>query len=237
MPIIQNISGQKFGRLTAVDISHRVKNRTYWNCTCECGKSTKVTIHKLRSGWTSSCGCYMKQRQREGQLTHGMSATSESYAYTNMMNRCTRPTDSHYPRYGGRGIKVCDRWQGENGRFNFHSDMGKKPGPNYSLERKDNNGPYSPDNCIWADRMAQGQNTSRNRNFTYNGKTQCMSAWCRELGLSSTGILTRLKHGWSIERILSTPKLLVVRQPQIESETAGEKQNSTTEGTMNWAVY
>ena len=234
MPKIQDITGQKFGRLTAVKISHRIKNYTYWECACECGKTTTAQIGHLREGHKVSCGCYLKERQREANTTHGMSKTSEFFAYTNMMTRCYNKKNSRYNRYGARGIAVCDRWLGENGRFNFHADMGEKPSPGHSLERKDNNGPYSPENCIWADKMTQGQNTSRVRNFTHNGKTQCMSAWCRELGLSSTGILTRLVHGWSIERILSTPNLKVVRQAGTKPVPAGEIQTSAIAGPRDW---
>lgn len=237
MPIIQNIAGQKFGRLTAVDVSHRKAGKTYWNCACECGESTKVTISKLRSGWTVSCGCYLKERQREARLTHGMSGSSELQSYSNMMTRCYNPKCKSYSDYGGRGIKVCERWRGERGRQNFLEDMGNKPSRSFSIERRNVNQDYEPDNCFWADRITQGQNTRRTRNFTYNGKTQCMSAWNRELGLSETGILTRLKNGWHIERILSTPNLKVVRQYQSKTDAAGEKQNSADQGSMNWAVY
>lgn len=234
MPIIQNLTGQKFGRLVVIEISHRVKNRTYWKCKCDCGNESRVTINKLRSGWTTSCGCYMRERQREGQLTHGMSGTTEMMAYSGMMTRCYNKNNSRYARYGARGIKVCDRWLGESGRTNFIADMGLKPSPGYSIERKENNGPYSPENCIWADSMTQGQNTSRVKNLTYNGKTQCINAWCRDLGLSETGVHTRLKNGWTIERILSTPKLVVVRRQKGIPPAASEIQTSAIAGPRDW---
>jgi hypothetical protein len=123
-----------------------------------------------------------------------------------MCRRCNDPTNSDFATYGGRGINVCDRWQGDDGYLNFSADMGKRPTPKHSLERIDRDGPYSPENCRWATGTEQARNTSRNRFLTHNGETLCVSEWAERLGMPAYVISMRLnKHKWTVSRTLSTP--------------------------------
>ena len=126
--------------------------------------------------------------------THGMTETKEYRTWENMKKRCHSIADSHYPRWGGRGISVCDRWR--NSFQNFFADMGSAPSPDHQIERNDNDGPYSRENCRWAHKSEQAGNTRKNRLITHNGKTQTMSAWSRETGLDIGAIRSRLELGW-----------------------------------------
>jgi hypothetical protein len=120
-----------------------------------------------------------------------------------MKQRCQDPKSTNYPRYGGRGIKVCHRWT-----FSFQDfldDMGKKPTENHSIERKNNSGDYEPDNCIWATPKQQANNRRSNTILSLNGKSQTLSQWADETGFGVNAICNRLHDGWSVEKTLTTP--------------------------------
>lgn len=119
-----------------------------------------------------------------------------------MLSRCTCATDTNYRHYGGRGIRVCERWA--TSYEAFLSDMGPRP-PGMTIERNDSNGDYEPANCRWATQKEQKRNTSRNVFLEFNGKRQAMSAWEEELGFARGLIRNRLKRGWSVARALSEP--------------------------------
>ena len=144
--------------------------------------------------------------RRGGQLKHGQACrgrkTKEYYTWRNIKERCHNPRHPRYADYGGRGIIVCDRW-----RYSFEAfaaDMGVCP-PLHMIEREDNNGPYSPENCYWATATEQNQNRRNNHHLTYQGRTQTLTNWARELGISCPTLSSRLnRQGWSVERALST---------------------------------
>lgn len=119
-----------------------------------------------------------------------------------MRERCNNPNAVNYDRYGGRGIKVCERWSSFE---NFYADMGDRPFPRAEIDRIDNDGDYEPGNCRWATRSQNGNNTSANRAITFRGKTQNIVQWAKEFGLSYPAVYQRLKLGWSIEKALTTP--------------------------------
>ena len=118
-----------------------------------------------------------------------------------MKSRTTNPKNIGYHRYGGRGIRVCERWLKYE---NFKADMGEPP-EGMTLERIDNNGPYSPENCRWATRTEQNNNTRSNRMLTFRGKTQTIMQWAREIGVSFQVLWYRIARGWSVDRALTTP--------------------------------
>ena len=135
--------------------------------------------------------------------------TKEKYAlrriWRAVWSRCNNPKHKHYYLYGGRGIKMCDRWLGENGFENFKNDMGDRPSPKHEIDRRDNSLGYSPDNCHWVTDYEQSRNKRSNRNITYNGKTQCLMDWSKELGISHNTLLKRIRSGWDEIDALTRP--------------------------------
>lgn len=131
---------------------------------------------------------------------HGLTRTPTNIIWQSMRARCNRKNHEYYYNYGGRGIKVCKRWD----RFtNFLKDMGERP-KDMSIERKNRNRGYSPGNCKWATRTEQNRNSSQNRMFTYKGKRQCLSAWCEELKKKYHTVYMRIQHGWTIKEAFET---------------------------------
>lgn len=136
------------------------------------------------------------------ELLKNRDETSTYRAWTAMRARCENRSDKRFARYGGRGITVCDRWADYT---NFLQDMGIRP-PGKTLDRIDNDGIYEPGNCRWATQEEQRRNTSRNRNYEYQGRTMCLTDWADELGLSKNTIRSRIDdQGMSFEQAISTP--------------------------------
>jgi hypothetical protein len=128
--------------------------------------------------------------------------TPEYSAWCNMRYRCNTETNHAFARYGGRGISVCDRW---NSFENFLTDLGPRPTEKHTLERRNNDGNYEPDNCCWATRKAQNRNNSGNVLLTHKGKTQCIMVWAEETGISHATISRRIQVlGWSVAEALDT---------------------------------
>lgn len=135
--------------------------------------------------------------------SHGLSRTPEHLIWKGMRKRCLNPNCERFPRYGGRGITICERW---NNFENFLADMGKRPSPEHSLDRKDNNGNYEPNNCRWADPETQHTNTSQNVFLSLNGITKTLGQWARHAGLKIPTLHVRIHTlGWTLEKALSTP--------------------------------
>lgn len=200
-----DLTGQRFGKWLILSYSHEKRNPSrsihhYWNCVCECGVARTVAQGTLINGTSKSCGgCGSKSEGRKG---HGMSGTPEYYVWAHMVQRCTNPNNQLWERYGGRGILVCDQWLKFEG---FIADMGKRPKGKYSIERRDNDKGYSPENCYWGTDAEQSRNTSRTRLITWNGKTQCAADWALELGWNAHSLTSRLRRGWSVEQTMTTP--------------------------------
>lgn len=129
--------------------------------------------------------------------------SKEGMIYHAMKRRCYDPRNKDYHRYGGRGIKVCDRWK--DSWKAFLSDMGRRPQGLDSLERIDTNGDYTPDNCRWATFQDQANNRRSNRRHTRDGVTMTIAQWCRRVGVKHTLVVGRMHNGWDIDRALDEP--------------------------------
>jgi len=135
-------------------------------------------------------------------MKHGMHGTKTYQVWKSMRERCLCKTSRAYNRYGGRGITICERWESFE---NFYADMGDRP-EGKTIDRIDNDGPYSPENCRWATDIEQANNKRNNRLLTYKGKTQTVPQWARELGIKTGTIAVRLSRGLPIEKVLNPEK-------------------------------
>lgn len=142
-----------------------------------------------------------RKREVHG-LTRNMTRPPEYNAWHQMISRCRNPNKPRYRDYGARGIDVCERWLSF---VAFIEDMGPRPGPDYSLDRIDNDKGYEPGNCRWATRIEQGSNKRNNHLLTHDGRTQSRAAWARETGLCQETIKRRLIRGWTVTEALTTP--------------------------------
>lgn len=187
-----DLTGQVFNRLTVIDRADNAKGgQARWNCICECGNARIVIGSKLISGWSKSCGCYGRDQVAKARTTHGMSHTPTHDVWKGMRDRCTNKNAKVFKYYGGRGIAVCDRWK----KFeNFYADMGEKP-KNRSIDRIDNDGDYTPENCRWATRAQQANNTCRTIHIFFNGKTQTMVEWANEMNITRNALYERYRRG------------------------------------------
>ena len=203
--------GDRFGRLTVIERAPKrpdLKSRdSRWICECACGNIVEVSATSLKAGHTKSCGCYGKEvsaKQGKASATHGMRHTPEYHAWCGMRSRCYNENDKSFYSYGARGIVVCDRWL--ESFENFFEDMGSRP-DHHSLDRIDNNGPYSPENCKWSTRDQQNNNKSNNRMISFKGETLTLSQWAKKIGITLAALSRRLEKGCPLEDALS-PKYL-----------------------------
>lgn len=210
---VEQLTGRVFGRLEArAHVGSATGGSALWCCACSCGEFVVVPAVRLKTGKTRSCGCLRREIAAARLHRHGHGSngdrrprSSEYVIWRSMKARCTRTTHADYARYGGRGITVDPRWLGPDGFKNFLADMGRRPSLQHSIERKNNNEGYSKENCVWATRREQANNTRGNRRVTFNGRTQTVAEWARELRVPSRRLQARLSAGWSAARAFSEP--------------------------------
>lgn len=201
----RDLTGLRFGRYAVSGPAGRAAyGALRWNCQCDCGARREVDGQSLVSGRAQSCGCLKRERMTShGQSGGANSSPSPEYnIWTSMIARCSNPKSQSWLRYGGRGISVCERW-----RVSFDAflkDMGERPSRLHSLDRINNDGNYSPDNCRWATKKEQARNRSRVHMLHFNGQSLSVAEWAEHIGIPYATLRQRLKK-WTLEKSLTTP--------------------------------
>lgn len=190
-----SLIGQKFGRLTVIDFDHKdATNKTYWLCECACSDRNKVVVYSgnLKSGTTRSCGCLARERAVETNTKHGLSKTRIYHIWQHIIQRCENKNDKDYPRYGGKGVTVCDEWH----NFELFKDWSMSNGYDdaLSIDREDVYAGYYPENCRWVDQIIQQNNKRNNHLITYDGITHTIAEWSRILNVNYQTLNGRIKR-------------------------------------------
>lgn len=178
-----DLTGQRFGQLTVIE-----KVKGGWRCRCDCGNQKVIPGCHITNGRVKSCGCL--------RMKHGMSENRLYQIWHGMKDRCLRKDGEHYPKYGGRGIYVCDEWLNSFENFRDWS-FANGYQDNLSIDRKDNDGPYSPENCRWATKKEQQRNRSTTIFVTYNGETRTLTDWAEITGIKYSTLKHRMSRGIS----------------------------------------
>lgn len=190
---LNDLQGFQFGSLTVLKLGRSKGNGAWWVCQCKCGKQKEIRASDMVQGKINSCGCEHKERITKASTTHGMKNTRTYSIWQAMRNRCNRLNQD----YSGRGITYDKRWDSFE---NFYLDMGEVP-DGMSLDRIDVNGNYCKENCQWATREQQANNTRANVFIEYNGKRQTLAQWAKELNMNYDKLRSRIvRYKWSLDR-------------------------------------
>lgn len=204
----KDLTGMKFNRLTVIrriedHIEPSGRKVAMWECLCDCGNIHNVSGKRLRNGITKSCGCL--QKDHPNGTTHGMSNSKIYRIWYGMKQRCNCAdvNSLSYKNYHSRGISYCNEWEEFEPFYEWAMNNGYKEG--LTLERRNNNKNYSPDNCCWVDMNAQANNRRSNNLITYNGITQTETQWAREIGIKPSTLWARIHTlKWDTEKALTT---------------------------------
>ena len=197
---MKTIAGQKFGMLTVVQFSHINNGGYYWLCRCDCGTVKPMPISNLKRGDTKSCGC----NRTKVNITHGLTHHKIYGVYVNMIERCYNSKNKSFKHYGGRGISVCDDWKNDNTKF-FSWAFASGWQESLQLDRIDNEGNYSPENCRFITHKVNVNNRRNNRLLTYKGQAKTFTEWAEISGVSRKLIEYRLNQGMSAEEAITKP--------------------------------
>lgn len=202
MPKLIDLTGQRFGRLVVVKrTDNSADGKARWLCKCDCGQSKAVLGEYLKKGRTNSCGCIKSESSSKRFKKHGGRNSKLYRIWSNMKDRCNNPNCKAFSDYGGRGITVCKEWLADFSAFQkWAFANGYKEG--LTIDRKDNDKGYYPDNCRWTDRKVQGNNKRNCRYITYKGQRKTVAEWSEITNIPHDTLLYRLNHGWKTERIL-----------------------------------
>lgn len=205
--------GTRFHRLTVIGIDPGKRFRPAYLCRCDCGREKVIAAKRLTGGYVKSCGCMARDPVVHKRVTHGLSKTPEYVVYCAMKDRCLNPSNESFHYYGGRGITICGRWL--ESFDHFIADMGRRP-PGGSIDRIDNNGPYSPENCRWASRKTQARNYRRNRIVVFRGERMTLVDAAELAGLNYKTAYHRWRRGIPLDspmQVASVATCLLCGEP------------------------
>lgn len=211
MPKSIDLTGKKFGRLTVLKQEGKYKNGAkLWLCICECGKEKHIAGTHLTNKKIRSCGCLLQEttikRNKVEKRKHGKRNTRIYHTWRSMKDRCLNKNNDAYPRYGGRGIKICEEWLEFIPFYEWAMANGYRD--DLTLDRKDNDGDYEPSNCRWVTMKLQANNRRSNKKITYNNETKTIAEWADYLDLPYSRIEHRYSIGMPVEKILYKGNLL-----------------------------
>lgn len=237
MPPFKDITGQRFGRLTAIKVVGRNSHgQILWECKCDCGAIRNVVTRNLVSGGSKSCGCLQKEKARASmtflheagiakppkKTTHGESKTCLYKRWVAMKQRCENVKDNNYPYYGMKGIKVCEEWR--NSYLSFR-EWSMKNGyvEGLTIDRIDPRGDYTPSNCRWVTNKEQANNKTTNHFVTINGETHTISQWAEKVGKDYFLITNRIYNGWDEEKAIMEPKKRIYAKDRANDDKEDER--------------
>lgn len=208
MGTLVDLSGRRFGRLSVQSRAPSSPRKVRWLCKCDCGREMAVFAYALKSGHTTSCGCFKREnavRVGSRPKKHGLSKTDSAFPpWLAMRSRCRNPNATGYDRYGGRGIRVCDRWDDFAA---FLADMGPRPSEEHSIDRMDPDGDYEPGNCRWATAEEQANNRRDNVRVEIGGVSTTLKRAMRQMrpAVGESSVIRRMARGWTAEQAMTVP--------------------------------
>lgn len=213
MELEQKHIGKTYGRWTIGKFLYKQEGRcgqVYFECTCSCGNVRERNLKSILKGDSKSCGCYGAQQVKKAitKYFNNEIKSKEYRAWHQMKTRCYNHKIKQYKNYGGRGIRVCDRWLGDDGFSNFLKDMGNRPSPKHSLDRFPNNdGNYEPNNCRWATKKQQARNTSTVTLVEYKGEMVSLSERAKKEQVPVETVCRRYRMGVRGEKLFYKGRL------------------------------
>jgi hypothetical protein len=196
-----DLVGKRFGRWLVICSSPTVNRRARWECICDCGNEKNVSGYMLRSGRSTSCGCFRREVTSSTKKTHGLSESRTHKIWASMKGRCRTSSHTSYPQYGARGISYAPRWELFQ---NFLDDMGEAP-DGLELDRINNDGDYGPNNCRWVTHRDNCSNTRCSRIYQFRGQRLSIEQIANFSTLSPWTVRWRINQGWPLERAVTAP--------------------------------
>ena len=200
--VLKDITGLRAGKLVVVE-RDRTTQKNFWIVKCDCGKVKSYFRGHLTAGRVDNCGCSTTEKRSQSRKTHGETNTRLFKIWNGMVNRCTNKNNQSYKNYGGRGIQICQEWLDKYENFRDWA-LAHEYSEKLSIDRIDNNGSYSPENCRWVTQKEQANNTRCNHIISFNGESHTVAEWSKIINFPRWTIINRIKYGWSIEKILTT---------------------------------
>lgn len=198
-----DLTGTRSGRLVVTGRASNIRNTVMWHCLCDCGNTSIVSGHRIRNCETKSCGCLIRDSNIEKKTKHGYFGSHTYGCWCAMRQRCLNPKNIAFHRYGGAGIRLCDRWLYFE---NFLADMGEATSPKHSIDRyPDTSGNYEPTNCRWATQKQQCRNRKHNRLIEFQGEILCLADWCDRFSLDYPRTANKITRGTPPSAIFSNP--------------------------------